>query len=124
MLTNKGKKFSLLRNLSHSINGLIEVTKNEMPMRVEIVSFVIFTVILFFLKIDFFYKMILWTSLFLPIFAEVINSSIERVVDLVTLEYHELAKHAKDAASAGVLLALIITLLIWVSILLRAYKWL
>ena len=124
MLTNKGKKFSLWRNFNHSINGIVEVTKNETPMKVEVVSFVLFSIVLFFLNISLFYKLILFTSLFLPIFAEIINSAIERVVDLVTLEYHELAKHAKDAASAGVLIALIITSFIWITTLLKAYEWL
>ena len=124
MLTNKGIKFSLWRNFNHSFIVFIEVTKNETPMKVEVVSFVLFSIVLFFLNISLFYKLILFTSLFLPIFAEIINSAIERVVDLVTLEYHELAKHAKDAASAGVLIALIITSLIWITTLLKAYEWL
>ena len=117
----KSKNFSLFRNLMHSINGLKEVAANEMPMKVELVSFVIMSIVIIFLEMPIFYKLILFTSLFLPIFAELVNSAIERCVDLVTLEYHELAKHAKDAASAGVLISLIITSLIWITILLKVY---
>ena len=35
---------------------------------------------------------------------ECVNTAIEAVVDLVTPEYHELAKRAKDCAAGGVLL--------------------
>lgn len=34
---------------------------------------------------------------------EMMNAAIERVVDLVTLENHPLAKHAKDLAAGAVL---------------------
>ncbi|WP_395580393.1 diacylglycerol kinase family protein, partial [Pseudomonas syringae group genomosp. 7] len=34
---------------------------------------------------------------------ELMNTAVEKVVDLVSPEYHILAKHAKDAAAAAVL---------------------
>lgn len=40
--------------------------------------------------------------------AEIINSAIERCVDLVTLHYHEMAKRAKDVGSAIVFLSIFI----------------
>jgi diacylglycerol kinase (ATP) len=49
--------------------------------------------------------------------AEVVNSAIERVVDLVTTDYHEMAKRAKDVSSAIVLLTLITSSTIWITIL-------
>jgi len=118
----KNEKFSLIKNLNHSLNGLKEVTAHEMPMKVELLFFVIMSIVLFFLEMDIFYKMVLFISLFLPIFAELVNSAVERCVDLVTREYHLLAKHAKDAASAAVLISLIITGLIWATVLLKAYS--
>ncbi len=45
---------------------------------------------------------------------ECINTALESLVDLVSPEYHELAKHAKDAAAAGVLCAAIASLIIGV----------
>jgi len=55
------------------------------------------------------------------VLAEVANSAIERVVDLVTKEYHILAKQAKDVGATMVLLSLIVTALIWISVLLVAF---
>ena len=40
-----------------------------------------------------------------------INSSIEAIVDLITTEYHELAKIAKDTASAASLILCIVALI-------------
>jgi undecaprenol kinase len=43
---------------------------------------------------------------------EMINSAIERVVDLVTEQYHPLAKQAKDIAAGAVLIYAILSVLI------------
>ncbi|MDR2151797.1 MAG: diacylglycerol kinase [Helicobacteraceae bacterium] len=113
MKRQKSLGFSLLRNFKHSLNGLIEVTKNETPMKAELLALIVGSAILIVWDIPFVYRAILFISLLLPIFAELINSAIERVVDLITSDYHELAKAAKDAGSAIVFLSLVITGLIW-----------
>lgn len=43
---------------------------------------------------------------------ELINSSIENLVDLVTEEYHPLAKKAKDMAAAAVFIFSIVSVMI------------
>ena len=117
----KRKNFNLFENLMNSINGLVEVTRNETPMRVEVILLLVMSGVLFFLEMELLYKLVLFTSLFLPMLAELLNSAVERCVDLVTNDYHELAKHAKDAGSAAVLISLIITGLIWFTVLLKVY---
>ena len=44
---------------------------------------------------------------------EAINSAIERVVDLVTLEHHDMAGRAKDVGSAVVFLSILIFIITW-----------
>lgn len=46
-------------------------------------------------------------SILFVLFAELINTAIEAVVDLITPEYHPLAKIAKDTAAGAVLVAAI-----------------
>jgi len=41
---------------------------------------------------------------------EMINTALEHAVDLVTREYHPLAKAAKDVAAAAVMLAVVLAL--------------
>jgi len=50
---------------------------------------------------------ILSITIFMVLAAETINTAIERTVDLVTMDYHPLAKLAKDLAAGGVLLTAI-----------------
>ena len=47
------------------------------------------------------------------ILAETTNSAIERVVDLVTLEHHDMAGRAKDAGSAIVFISIFIFVVTW-----------
>ncbi|MDR0747014.1 MAG: diacylglycerol kinase [Helicobacteraceae bacterium] len=117
----KSSKFNLFRNLINSINGFIEVTKNETPMKAELLLFAAGTILLLLLPMPFAYRAVLFVSLFFPILGELINSAIERTVDLVTLEYHDLAKAAKDAASAVVLVSLALTGVIWAVVLYLVY---
>lgn len=53
---------------------------------------------------------------------ELMNTAIEKVVDLVTEEYHQLAKQAKDLAAGAVLIYAIISAII--GLLLFGSKWL
>jgi diacylglycerol kinase (ATP) len=48
---------------------------------------------------------------------ELVNSAIERVVDYISTDHHELAKQAKDAGSAAVAVAAIATGVAWIVVL-------
>ncbi|NCO00737.1 MAG: diacylglycerol kinase [Epsilonproteobacteria bacterium] len=115
-------KHSLYRNGIYALEGFIEIVKNETSFKWQLLMFVVMSVVAWNLPIDFSYASILFLSLFIPVLAEVANSAIERVVDLVTKEYHVLAKQAKDAGATLVLLSLILTVGIWIAVLLVAFK--
>lgn len=106
-------QYTLFKNTRYALNGLIEVTKNEKSFRLQILLFVVGMIVAWVLPVNFLHHAILSTSLFIPLIAEVINSSIERTVDLVTYEHHELAKRAKDAGAALVFLSLAMLAFIW-----------
>jgi diacylglycerol kinase (ATP) len=61
-------------------------------------------------------KAILIASLVFILLIEILNSAVEAVVDRFGDEIHPLSGRAKDMGSAAVLLAFIITGLIWFSI--------
>jgi diacylglycerol kinase (ATP) len=46
---------------------------------------------------------------------ELLNSAVESVVDLVSPDYHILAKRAKDMGSAAVLLSIILAGALWLA---------
>ena len=115
-------KFNIFKNSSYAIEGLIEIFRNETSFKIEIILFIPLQILIFFLPIAFSYKAILSVSIFIPILAEIINSAIERVVDLVTKDYHHLAKSAKDARSALVFVSIIMTIIIWILTMYLAIK--
>ena len=47
--------------------------------------------------------------------AELLNSAVEAVVDLVSPEWHPLARQAKDYASAAVFVAIVLTGALWLA---------
>jgi diacylglycerol kinase (ATP) len=115
-------KHSLFRNGMYAVEGFVDIVKNETSFKWQLLMLFIMGVIAWNLPIGFGYSSMLFISLFIPVLAEVANSSIERVVDLVTTDYHILGKQAKDAGATLVLLSLIVTALIWVFVLLMAFK--
>ncbi len=61
---------------------------------------------------------LLIASVLLLLIVELLNSAIEKVVDRIGDEYHELSGAAKDAGSAAVLLALGLVVVVWLGVLL------
>lgn len=120
MALNK-PKYTLFKNTRYALNGLIEVSKNEKSFRLQILLFIVGMVMAWILPISFVHSSILAVSLFVPVMAEMINSSVERTVDLVTYEHHELAKRAKDAGAALVFLSLAMLAFIWILTLYDAF---
>lgn len=115
-------KYSLFKNGRYAVEGFIELVKHESSFKLQVLLFVVMTAVAWMLPISFSYQAILSLSLFIPLMSEVANSAIERVVDLVTDDYHVLAKYAKDAGATLVLLSLIVTAGIWLSVLALAFE--
>lgn len=114
-------KYSLFKNGTYALEGFVDMVKNESSFKLQLLLFVVMSVVAWNLPISFTHSSMLFLSLFIPIIAEAVNSAIERVVDLVTQDYHILAKQAKDVGATMVLLSLILTALIWASVLAVAF---
>ena len=112
MALNK-PRYTLFKNTRYALNGLLEVSQNEKSFRLQILLFVAGMITAWVLPITFVQSAILAVSLFIPLMAEMINSAVERTVDLVTFDHHELAKRAKDAGAALVFLSLGMLAFIW-----------
>ena len=89
--------------LKHAMNGLVELIKNERNARFHLVSTTV--VIYVGWKVGFEASEWLWISLAVAgvWVAELLNTSLERITDLVSPEKSELAKKAKDYAAGAVL---------------------
>ncbi len=115
-------KHNLFKNTVYALEGLVDITRHEASFKWQILLFVTGIVVAWILPIEIGYKLVLGISLIIPVLAEIINSAIERVVDLVTQDYHILAKQAKDAGAAIVFVSLATLAAIWIATLLLAFK--
>jgi diacylglycerol kinase len=89
------------KSFGYSLDGLIYAYKYEQSMLIHVIATigVIIANILF--RISPTEWLITFIAIGMVLAAELINTAIEAVVDLVTLEIHPLAKIAKDCGSAA-----------------------
>jgi diacylglycerol kinase len=99
--------------LKHAMNGLVELIKNERNARFHLVSTAV--VIYVGWKVGFEASEWLWISLAVAgvWVAELLNTSLERITDLVSPEQNELAKKAKDYAAGAVLVMAIWAIIVF-----------
>lgn len=115
-MLNKWKSKKFFDALKNSINGIFYVIKNEKNMKIELVFAILAIITSFFLKINAIEFIIILFVIFFVLFAEFINSAIEKVVDLYTLEYNETAKIAKDISAGAVTIVSFLSIIIGVII--------
>ncbi len=92
-----------------------DVIAHETSFKIELLIAAILLPLLLILDLSLLYKLVMFMSIMGMLIAEVINSAIERVVDLVTLEHHEMAGRAKDVGSAIVFLSIMVFVVVWLS---------
>lgn len=100
----------------NSWQGLVYAFKEESAFRQELFLFIVLTPVALFLPVSLLEKTALVCSLILVMVIELLNSSVEAAIDRISFEHHDLSKRAKDFGSAAVMLALLISALLWLTI--------
>ena len=100
----------------NSWRGLVFAFKEESAFRQELSLFIVLTPIALVLPVTLFEKAVLICSLVLVMAVELLNSSVEAAIDRISFEHHDLSKRAKDFGSAAVMLALLISFILWVCV--------
>lgn len=98
------KPSSWLESLNCAIEGILWATKSERHIRYHFVAALAVVFLALFFKVSAFEFFLLALAAVMVIFAEMMNTAIETIVDLVTEDYHELAKRAKDVSAGAVLI--------------------
>jgi len=106
-------KYNFFKNTSYALKGLVDLIKTESSFKIELVITLILLPVIIFIDTTLTNKALMFITLMGMLMAETINSAIERTVDLVTLEHHEMAGRAKDAGSAIVFLSIFIFVITW-----------
>jgi diacylglycerol kinase (ATP) len=106
-------KYHFFKNTTYALKGLKDIIANETSFKIELVIALILFPAIFFISVELSYKLLMFMSLMGMLIAEAMNSAIERVTDLVTLEHHEMAGRAKDVGSTVVFLSIVTFVVVW-----------
>lgn len=105
----------------YSLQGLRAAWQGESAFRQEVALAVVLLPATYWVATNWIEAALLAGSVLLVLIVELLNSAIESTVDRISLEQHPLAKQAKDAGSAAVMLALVLCGGIWCAAL--AHRW-
>ncbi len=112
----KKSQIGLLHFISatrYSISGLQATFIREESFRQEIALAVFLLPLSFVVGATWFQTLFLIALVFLVLIVELLNTSLEAIVDRIGDEKHELSGLAKDAGSAAVFLALLLNAVSW-----------
>lgn len=102
----------------YSLAGFRAALTKEEAFRLELAGWVALVLVMLVVPWPLWKKFLLAGSYLLILIVELLNSAIEDVCDLVSTEYSDLIKTAKDKGSMAVLLALFCNALLFIALLL------
>lgn len=98
-------KHRFIDSVNFAINGILYATRTQKHMRYHFCAALLLLVAVLFLRITAIEFTVLAVSVAFVLFAEMMNTAVEAMVDLVSPGFHPLAKVAKDVAAGAVLIA-------------------
>ncbi|WP_044642383.1 diacylglycerol kinase family protein [Risungbinella massiliensis] len=106
----------VVQSFRFALDGLKYTVVSQRNMRIHFLVSLAVLLVSLYLPISKIEVLLLFVTITLVLFAELINTAVEAVVDMVTKEYHPLAKIAKDVAAGAVLLTAGLAVMVGVSI--------
>ena len=103
----------LLYTCKHTFNGLKWMCRNEAAFQQELILFIPLSIFACLAGVSVAESAMLIVALLFVLFAELVNTAIEVVVDRIGLEFHSLSGLAKDIASAFVFLSMLMAAIVW-----------
>ena len=114
------------KSVGHALNGILYAINHERNIKIQVLMGLIVSILGFLLKISIFEWALLVLVIAMVLALELVNTAIERSVDLVTKDYNDLAKVAKDVSAGAVfvmsLFSVIIGILIFVPKIIILFK--
>jgi diacylglycerol kinase (ATP) len=125
--TSSGKSMSGRRNTFEpfrvAMNGVIFTFKTQRHMRFHLYVVFVIVILGLFVNLPLREMLVLLFTISLVVVAEMFNSAIEAVVDLVSPNYSPMAKFAKDIAAGAVLITTLIALVVGALLILGENRW-
>lgn len=103
---------SPLESFKYAVDGILDVFRTQKHMRFHFVTMVLVLLAAMMLDMSKRDILVIVFVISLVLMAEMFNSAIEAVCDMITQTYHPLAKFAKDAAAGAVLIATMTAILV------------
>lgn len=94
-----------LESVNCAIEGVLWAARTQRHMRYHFMAAVAVLLVALFFRVSSLEFILLALAVTLVLLAELINTALEVVVDLISPEYHPLARRAKDVAAGAVLVA-------------------
>jgi diacylglycerol kinase len=101
-----------IKSFGYAFRGIKTVFATEANMKIHLVIAILVVICGFFFRISVTEWLLCLLCFGLVLSLEMINTAIEKTIDLVSPEYHSLAEKAKDAAAGAVLISAIIAAIV------------
>jgi diacylglycerol kinase (ATP) len=98
----KPRKF--IKSVPHAFRGIISLIKNDNNFRIHLLAVVVVIIVGLYLGFTEFEWLAVIITMGIVLALEAMNTAIETIIDLVSPDYHDLAKKTKDVAAGAVLL--------------------
>ncbi|WP_378953787.1 diacylglycerol kinase family protein [Pelosinus sp. sgz500959] len=106
------RKQSLSQAFKNAFSGIVYCLLHERNMKIHMAAAFFAGGLAWWLQLDDDKILVLLVTISSVLVAEMVNTVVEKVVDMVSPEVHPLAKIAKDVAAGAVLITAIISLIV------------
>jgi len=108
---------TLIESFRHAFAGLAHALRTQRNARIHVLVAVAVVVLGVALGLESIKLAVIVLTIGFVFAAELVNTVVEAVIDLVTAEYHPLAKTAKDVAAGAVLIAAVTAVIVGILLL-------
>ena len=124
-ILKKQGKSGFFESVGHALDGVNYTAERERNFRIEIFVAIMVTIASFVFKVSLMEWCVLVLVMGMILSLEMVNTAMERCVDLVTKDYKELAKAAKDVSAGAVFMMSMFSVVIGIIIFLpKILEWL
>lgn len=102
----------MLKSFKYAIHGIGDALKSEPNLRIHFLASILVLVSAYFLKFSFFEFSVLTLTIFFVIALELVNTIVEKLVDMHSKEISEEARVIKDISAGVVLLGAVASVIV------------
>lgn len=108
------KKPPIHKSFGNAFRGIFLMLRSERNFQIEVIALIINIFLIWFLKLNSTDSVIILLCCFLVLSAEILNTAIEKICDMVQPDYDECVKFIKDISAGAVLLLTILATIVGV----------